>query len=392
MGKAKNRVGEIGYNLQGEKMIIIRHSKLKGQKEKTIDIRFEDGSITYNKLYSNFKKCKIKHPIRYEESFAYHIEVELGLNLDDIWNWDKNNELGINPYEIAKQSHKKIWLYCLKHDYHNYDRKGNKVGYQLSCSNFYNNKSRCSYCGKNKTHYKDSLAYKCPQVAKMIAIEENDLTFEDCYNISCFSKRKFYFKCFDCGMISDKRIRLSDIVIRGYSCKYCSDGISIPEKFIVNILKQLKIEFKTQLNKSDFKWCGYFRYDFYLPKYNIIIEANGMQHYKECTLTKRTLEQEQWNDLFKYKCAKSHVNNYIVIDCRYSELKWLKENIIKELSDYFDLSSIDWELAWEESQNSLCVKVWELYEEGYNRIYIIDKLSISDSAYYSYIKKYKSQF
>ena len=226
----------------------------------------------------------------------------------------------------------------------------------------------------------------------MITIEENDLTFDDCYNIAPFSSKKFYFKCFDCGMISDKRIKLSDIVIRGYSCKYCSDGISIPEKFIINILKQLKIEFKTQLNKSDFKWCGYFRYDFYLPKYNIIIEANGMQHYEECTLTARTLEQEQWNDLFKYKCAKSHVNNYIVIDCRYSELKWLKENIIKELSDYFDLSSIDWELAWEESQNSLCVKVWELYEEGYNRIYIIDKLSISDSAYYSYIKKYKSQF
>ena len=30
----------------------------------------------------------------YENSFAYHIEIELGLNLDDVWNWRQNNELG----------------------------------------------------------------------------------------------------------------------------------------------------------------------------------------------------------------------------------------------------------------------------------------------------------
>ena len=43
----------------------------------------------------------------YEKSFAYYIEVELGLSLDDVWNWDKNNELGINPYEIRRSSAKK---------------------------------------------------------------------------------------------------------------------------------------------------------------------------------------------------------------------------------------------------------------------------------------------
>ena len=45
--------------------------------------------------------------IEYNRSFAYHIKVELGLNLDDIWNWDKNNENNINTYEITKSSNKK---------------------------------------------------------------------------------------------------------------------------------------------------------------------------------------------------------------------------------------------------------------------------------------------
>ena len=106
--------------------------------------------------------------------------------LDKYWNWEKNNEIGINPYKIGYGSHKKVWLYCLKHDYHNYDREGNKIGYQITCGNFYNNR-RCGYChkgrGSSKVHYKDSLAYNYPDITKMIAIPENDLTFNKKYCI-----------------------------------------------------------------------------------------------------------------------------------------------------------------------------------------------------------------
>ena len=363
MSKFIDRTGEIGYNSQGEKMTIIRCSRLTGQNYVTIDIKFEDDVILYNKRYGTFKRGEIKHPIRYEESFAYHIEVELGIDLDDIWNWDKNNELGINPYEITKQSNRKVWIYCQKHDYHNYDRNGNKVGYEITCNNFYNNK-RCSYChNSKKVHYKDSLAYKYPQIANMIAIEKNNLTFEDCYNISCYSNKKFYFKCDKCNIISNKKYSLNQITSHGYSCRICNDGISVPEKFMNNILKQLDENYIYQLTNSEFNWCNKFCYDFYIFKYNMIIEINGLQHYEESNRGK-SLFEEQMNDLFKYKCAKNHVDNYIVIDCRYSTLEWMKENIIKELSSYFDLSNIDWELAWKESQNSLCIKAWELWNNG----------------------------
>lgn len=382
-GEIKSRVGEIGYNNKGEKMIIVAY---RGYND--IDIKFEDNTISYNKQYDNFKIGNIKHPIRYEESFAYHIEVELGLNIDDVWNWEKNNKLDINPYKLKKQSNKKVWLYCQKHDYHNYDREGNKVGYETTCDKFYIGR-RCSYCGSTrKVHWKDSLAYKYPHIAKMIAIEENNLTFDDCYNISCGSKKKYYFRCLNCNSISKNKFTLDMVTHYGYSCKICSDGIPITEKFMLNILRQLNEDYIYQLNKINFSWCKNFEYDFYLPKYNTIIETHGSQHYKETHSKWDSLEKTQENDLLKYKCAESHIDNYIVIDCRHSTLKWLKENIIKELRGYFDLTNIDWELAWEESQKSKCVEAWELWNNGLHSTVKIGKiLNINRNTVTRYLKR-----
>ena len=371
-----NKVGETNINSQGEKMTIIAYRNYEN-----IDIQFEDGTVVCHKTYGNFKNGKIKHPIRYEESFAYYIEIELGLNLDNIWNWEKNNENGINPYEITKCSGKKVWLYCQEKDYHN-----NYNGYEIKCYNFYNNR-RCPYCSGKKLHWKDSLAYKYPRIAKMIAEDKrNNIKYEDLYKYSCNTKDKFYIICDKCCTASKNKKSIVNMVFQGVSCEHCSDGVSIPEKFMSNILKQLNISYKYQLNKSDFEWCNYFKYDFYLPKYSIIIEINGLQHY-EIKHKGRTLEEEQMNDLLKYKCAKNHVDNYIVIDCRYSELEWMKENIVKELNEYFDLSNIDWELAWEESQNSLCVKAWELWNDGLTTSDIANELSLTKQTVIKYLKR-----
>ncbi len=372
--KLINKVGETNINSQGEKMTIIAYRCYED-----IDIQFEDGTVVYHRTYGNFKSGLIKHPIK--NSFAYYIENELGLNLDDVWNWKKNNENGINPYKISKCNNKKVWIYCQEHDYHN-----DYGGYEIRCDNFYNNR-RCPYCSGKKLHWKDSLAYKYPRIAKMIAEDKrNNIKYEDLYKYSCNTKDKFYIICDKCYGASKNKKSIVNMVFQGIGCEYCSDGISIPEKFMSNILNQLNIKYKKQLASNNFKWCGYFRYDFYLPKYSMIIETNGKQHYEDNTNFKHSLYEEKMNDLFKYKCAKSHVDNYIVIDCRYSELEWLKENIIKELNGYFDLSNIDWELAWEESQNSLCIKAWELWNSGLTTSDIGNNLSLTKETIIKYLK------
>lgn len=311
--------------------------------------------------------------VPYKESFAYYIEVKLEIDLDLIWNWEKNNELGINPYEIAKQSNKKVWLYCLEHDYHNYDRNGNKVGYEITCNNFYNNK-RCGYChrgrGSSKIHYKDSVAYNYPQIAKMIAIEENGLTFEDCYNIACQSNKRFYFKCLDCNIISNKKYSLSQITIYGYSCHYCGDGISIPNKFMSNLLNQLNINFKSEYSPYYFRNSQHV--DFLLIDYNIIIEMDG-------NYGNHTKEYDYWRDFLNMKYGGYKTIRIKLFDNnKYSNdtLNYIKEQIIKsELSNIFDFNKINWILIWEKCQKSEIIKTWELWNNGIHDIDILSKIT-----------------
>ena len=356
-----DRTGEVGYNNQGKKMTII-----SCKNSHKIDIQFDDGSIIYDKSYDSFKKGKIFH-VAYEESILYHIEVELGLDINNVWNWDKNNELEIYPNSTSKHSHKKVWLYCQEKDYHNYDKEGNRVGYETSCNSF-SKGCKCGYCGKNKTHWKDSLAYNYPKVAKMIAIKENNLTFEDCYNIAPFSSKKFYFKCNECENISSKLLKLNNITRRGYSCEFCSDGVSIPNKFMNNLLTQLNVDFKHEYSPCYFKNSK--RIDFLLIDYNIIIEMDG-------GYGNHTREYDYWRDFLNmkyggYKTIRIDLKD----DNRYKKdtFNYIKEQIVdSELSNIFNLDNINWELAWEESQNSLCVKTWKLWNSG---IHDVSKLSL----------------
>lgn len=81
----------------------------------------------------------------YENSFAYYIQVELGEPLNKYWDWEKNT---VNPYCVASQSNKKVYIKCTKTDYHG--------SYLIKIDNFYNG-NRCPYCHNQKIHPKDSF-------------------------------------------------------------------------------------------------------------------------------------------------------------------------------------------------------------------------------------------
>lgn len=67
-------------------------------------------SINKPKLVSCSKCCK-----RYENSFAHHIEVELGEPLEKYWDFEKNT---VNPYHIYKNSKQKVWIKCTSGRHH----------------------------------------------------------------------------------------------------------------------------------------------------------------------------------------------------------------------------------------------------------------------------------
>lgn len=53
---------------------------------------------------------------------------------------------------------------------------------------------------------------------------------------------------------------------------------SLEEK-IITILKKEKIKFQREKAYPDLKF-GYYRFDFFLLQYNLLIEVDGAQHYK----------------------------------------------------------------------------------------------------------------
>ena len=252
---------------------------------------------------------------------------------------------------------------------------------------FKNDISICPYCNPYLRIPKkeESLAYLFPHIAEIIEEDEKGrkISFDDCYKISAYSNMKFKFKCNKCEEIGDLR-SLNQVVQHGYVCHYCSDKKSIPNKFMVELLKIMNIDFKSE---KTFKWSEGKQYDFYIPNLNMIIEMNGIQHYEESPRG-RSLKEEQENDVYKKELAlNNNVENYIVIDCRYSTFEWLKKNVIKELDNIFNLNNVDWNKIWINCQKSLVIQTWELYNQGMSTKEIAKELNIGKTTVGRYLHK-----
>ena len=82
---------------------------------------------------------------------------------------------------------------------------------------------------------------------------------------------------------------------------------SLEEK-IITILKKEKIKFQREKTYPDLKF-GYYRFDFFLPQYNLLIEVDGAQHYKFSKLFHKKRQdflKAQERDRRKNSYALSH--------------------------------------------------------------------------------------
>lgn len=154
------------------------------------------------------------------------------------------------------------------------------------------------------------------------------------------SGKEIYPKCPICGKIAKKKMAIFNLYkYRSIGCQ-CDGKMSFPELILYNILDQNNIDFIPQASKSTFSWVKLYRYDFYLPKYNCIIETHGCQHYKMTKLKGRTLDEEQQNDINKKQLAISNgIKNYFEVDCRNSYIKWIVNSC--ETIGLFDFLGID---------------------------------------------------
>ena len=250
------------------------------------------------------------------------------------------------------------------------DKKGhNRKYYKYKCN-------KCGYIGEMIEQSIHKAKNGCASCARQIVTPMNNiwnnqrwmcdlgLSEEDAKSNVKGSKKKVVVVCPNCGI--NREVRISHMYLHKSIFCPCGDGFSYPEKFMANMLNQLNIDFIMQLSCRNIEWCQDKRYDFYIPEYNMIIETHGMQHYEESRRKgSRTLKEEQENDRIKKELAlKNGISDYIVIDCRYSNFKFIRKNILEsELFNIFDLSDVNWIKCEEFALSSLIREVCEYYNE-----------------------------
>lgn len=105
-----------------------------------------------------------------------------------------------------------------------------------------------------------------------------------------------------CGLYIKFHERLDEV-------KFNITNRSLGEKFIENFLINNNLDYEIEKKYSDLKDKGFLRYDFYIPKLNLLIEHHGFQHFNK---------NEIWysedlikRDKIKYDYATEHNINII---------------------------------------------------------------------------------
>lgn len=190
--------------------------------------------------------------------------------------------------------------------------------------------------------------------------------------------QKIEIICPDCG--TKKEIRIRDLFRQGLGC-ICNDKISFANKFVFNVLKQIGVKIKSEYSP---KWACGKKYDDYLIDYNLIIENHGRQHYEECSLTERTLSEEQENDDFKKHIALSNgINHYVILDCRCSTKEYIKKSIMESILPsilQFKDTDIDWDQASIFAHTNLVREVATLFNNGMHTKEISEELCVHRSS------------
>lgn len=232
----------------------------------------------------------------------------------------------------------------------------------------------CNKCGTDKVSLRESQIKNgvgCPCCRGLVVVEGvNDIPttapwmvdyfqggYDEAKQYTYGSSKKIYPKCPDCGRTSNVASVIYNIYRQRAITCICKDTISYPEKFIYSVFSQSEEPFEYQITKMNFSWIDKYRYDFYLPNHNTILEVHGIQHYEDESVIK--------NDVEKRKLAEENGFNYIELDCRFSNCEYIKDSVLNStLTEVLHLQNIDWDECNNFSKKNLCKEICESFEEG----------------------------
>lgn len=215
-----------------------------------------------------------------------------------------------------------------------------------------------------------------PELASLLANPDDGYKYTQCH------EGKVRWKCPNCEAITKPK-KIANVKNQGLFCEKCSDNKSLPNRIMYNLLSSLHIEFEDEVS---FDWCQFELnkkrkrgiYDFYF-EYNCkkyIVEMDGYWHENDNVLNGQSVDVSKYIDNEKDRLAFEHGIYVIRIPCIPSKTYAIKENILNsELSNIFNLTSINWNECFYKSIRSIMKEVCLDYKNG---------LSITNLA-----KKYK---
>lgn len=127
-------------------------------------------------------------------------------------------------------------------------------------------------------------------------------------------------RCNVCGFI--RQAKPNAILLSGY-CPKCGKIVSKGERTIKTFLERQGIEFESQKYFHDWG-IGIHYFDFYIPKYNLVLEYHGRQHYEFVSHFHKTEEEFQYRlkkDKIKQEEALKNGLNYASISYHVDDIE-----------------------------------------------------------------------
>ena len=255
--------------------------------------------------------------------------------------WDYENNIDIDPWKIASRSNSKVWIKCQEKDYHG--------SYEITCNDFTEG-NRCSYCAKTKVHPLDSLG----TLHQEALIVWSGINPKSPFEYAPKSHQKVYWKCKD-GKHDDYLRSIDGSNRLNFRCPDCNFSLGEEEisfhlinnnwtKISQDDYEKLLVGsiIKYYIPQKTFKGLigvgnGLLSYDFYLPKYNLLIEFQGKQHEKPVDFAgkgkewaEKQFEQQKEHDKRKREYAEE--NKIKLLEIWYKDFDNIETILEKELS------------------------------------------------------------
>ena len=315
---------------------------------KPSEITYSTGTKHYFKCPRGIHKSELKyiHSVKSQKpnthcikcnSFAQWGIDSLGEDfLEKYWDYEKNDGLGIDPWEISFQSNKTIYINCQEKDYHG--------SYSIICWCFYKG-GRCGYCNGKKVHPLDSLGKVLED--KGLLHLWSDKNKKSPYEYAPFSNKYVWWKCsegkhkdfyrfasnFSCTecQYSKGENEISIFLLK----KYLTRITKIEYNKLSNELKNNKLYYIPQMKFKKLKGInnGLLSYDFYIPKLNLLIEYQGEQHERYIPgfhKNKKDFDKQLEHDRRKKEYTQIH--NINLLEIWYYDFDRIEEILNKELN------------------------------------------------------------